>query len=263
MNNTSNQILDRLSLDGKLAIITGAASGIGLATAKLLAEMGAAAALIDINEPHGNEAVAQIKKMGGKAKFYRCDITSDNECRQTVDAIYEEFGRIDILFNNAGVIKRKNILELEEKDWDLILDVNLKGIYLLSRHVIPIMIKARRGSIINTGSGWGLKGGPSALAYCASKGGVVNMTRAMAIDHGKHGIRVNCICPGDIDTPMLRAEAHQLGVNEEDFMKEAANRPINRVGTPQDVAYAVLYLASNLSSWVTGSTLVVDGGGSA
>ena len=263
MNNTSNQILDRLSLDGKLAIITGAASGIGLATAKLLAEMGAAVALIDINEPLGNEVVAQIKKMGGKAKFYRCDITSDNECRQTVEAIYKEFRRIDILFNNAGVIKRKNILELEEKDWDLILDVNLKGIYLLSRYVIPIMINAGRGSIINTGSGWGLKGGPSALAYCASKGGVVNMTRAMAIDHGKHGIRVNCICPGDIDTPMLRAEAHQLGVNEGDFMKEAAERPINRVGTPQDVAYAVLYFVSDLASWVTGSILVVDGGGNA
>lgn len=256
-----SKILDLLSLEGKVAVITGAASGIGLATASLLADMDANVALIDINESRGRVAATEIQKLGGNAKFFCCDITSDEECNQTIQAIHEEFGRIDILFNNAGVIHRKNIINLEEKDWDQIIDVNLKGIYLLSRYVIPIMIKTMGGSIINTGSGWGLKGGSNALAYCASKGGVVNMTRAMAIDHGKHGIRVNCVCPGDIDTPMLRREAHQLGVDEEEFMKEAADRPINRVGTPQDVAHAVLYLACDLSSWVTGSTLVVDGGG--
>lgn len=255
------KIQDLLSLNGKTAIITGAASGIGLVTASLLADMGARVALIDISESAGKKAATEIRKRGGNVKFFHCDISSDNECKKTIKAIHEEFGKIDILFNNAGVIKRKNIIDLEEKDWDQVLDVNLKGIYLLSRYVIPIMIKGKGGSIINTGSGWGLKGGPNALAYCASKGGVVNMTRAMAIDLGKYGIRVNCVCPGDIDTPMLRGEAHQLGVNEEEFMKEAENRPINRVGTPQDVAYAVLYLTSNLSTWVTGSILVVDGGG--
>lgn len=256
-----SKVLDLLSLKGKVAVITGAASGIGLATASLLAEMNANVALIDINESRGRMAATEIQKLGGNAKFFCCDITSDEECKQTIQTIHEELGRIDILFNNAGVIHRKNIINLEEKDWDQIIDVNLKGIYLLSRYVIPIMIKTKGGSIINTGSGWGLKGGSNALAYCASKGGVVNMTRAMAIDHGKHGIRVNCVCPGDIDTPMLRREARQLGVDEEEFMKEAADRPINRVGTPQDVAHAVLYLACDLSSWVTGSTLVVDGGG--
>ncbi|UCG02209.1 MAG: SDR family oxidoreductase [Candidatus Heimdallarchaeota archaeon] len=252
---------DLLSLNGKTAIITGAASGIGLATASLLATMEAKVALIDVNESAGKKAATEIRNFGGKVKFFHCDISSNNECKNTVNAIHEEFGRINILFNNAGVIKRKNIIDLEEQDWDQVLDVNLKGIYLLSRYVIPIMIKGKGGSIINTGSGWGLRGGPDALAYCASKGGVVNMTRAMAIDLGKYGIRVNCVCPGDIDTPMLRGEAHQLGVDEEEFMKEAANRPINRIGTPQDVAYAVLYLASDISTWVTGSILVVDGGG--
>ncbi len=261
MDTKKNRILDLISLDGQVAIVTGAASGIGLATAKLLAEMGVTIGLIDINESDGIDATEQIKESGGNAKFFLCDVTSDSECKKTVEAIHKEFGKIDILFNNAGVIRRKNVLDLEEKDWDLIVDVNLKAIYLLSRYVIPIMIKGKGGSIINNGSGWGIKGGSNAVAYCAAKGGVVNMTRAMAIDHGKHGIRVNCVCPGDVDTPLLRGEAKQLGVDEETFMKEAAERPLNRVGDPQDIAYAVLYLASNLSSWVTGTTIIVDGGG--
>jgi NAD(P)-dependent dehydrogenase (short-subunit alcohol dehydrogenase family) len=261
MNTKHNRIFNLISLDEKVAIITGAASGIGLATAKLLAEMGAKVVLIDINEPDGMKSAEQIKEFGGMAKFFLCDVTSDSDCKKTVDAIYEEFGKIDILFNNAGVMRRKNVLKLKEKDWDLTIDVNLKSIYLLSRHVIPIMIENKGGSIINSGSGWGIKGGPNAVAYCAAKGGVVNMTRAMAIDHGKHGIRVNCVCPGDVDTPLLREEAEQLGVDEEEFMKEAAERPLNRVGTPLDVAYTVLYLASDLSSWVTGSSIIVDGGG--
>ncbi len=261
MDTKKKRILDLISLDGQVAIVTGAASGIGLATAKLLAEMGVTIGLIDINESDGIDATEQIKESGGNAKFFLCDVTSDSECKKTVEAIHKEFGKIDILFNNAGVIRRKNVLDLEEKDWDLIVDVNLKAIYLLSRHVIPIMIKGKGGSIINNGSGWGIKGGSNAVAYCAAKGGVVNMTRAMAIDHGKHGIRVNCVCPGDVDTPLLRGEAKQLGVDEETFMKEAAERPLNRVGDPQDIAYAVLYLASNLSSWVTGTTIIVDGGG--
>jgi NAD(P)-dependent dehydrogenase (short-subunit alcohol dehydrogenase family) len=255
------KILDLLSLNEKIAVITGAASGIGLATAKLLSEMGVTTVLLDINELHGNEAAAKIRKSGGVVEFFRCDVTSSDECKQVVDEIYQKFSRIDILFNNAGVIKRKSILDLEERDWNHVIDVNLKSIYLLSKNVIPLMIKTGGGSIINTGSGWGLKGGSKALAYCASKGGVVNMTRAMAIDHGKHGIRVNCVCPGDTDTPMLRGEADQLGVDEEEFMKAAADRPINRVGTPEDIANAVLFLASDLSSWITGTTIVVDGGG--
>jgi NAD(P)-dependent dehydrogenase (short-subunit alcohol dehydrogenase family) len=159
------------------------------------------------------------------------------------------------------VIHRKSVVELEETQWDLVVDVSLKSIFLLSRCIIPKMIENGGGSIINTGSGWGLKGGPKAAAYCAAKGGVVNLTRAMAIDHGKLGIRVNCVCPGDIDTPLLRGEARELGINEEEFLKESADRPIGRVGTPEDVAKVVLFLASNLSAWVTGSTVVVDGGG--
>ncbi|UCE54806.1 MAG: glucose 1-dehydrogenase [Desulfobacterales bacterium] len=249
-----------LSLDGKVAIITGAASGIGRATAKLLADVGAAVALIDIDESGGKETAANINDSGGKSQFFHCNVISDFDCRSVVEDIHTHFGRIDTLFNNAGLIHRKSVVELEEPEWDLELDVNLKAIFFLSRYVIPKMIRNGGGSIINCGSGWGLKGGPKAAAYCAAKGGVANLTRAMAIDHGRKGIRVNCVCPGDIDTPLLRGEAHQLGINEEDFMQEAADRPINRVGTPEDVAKAVLFLASDLSTWVTGTHIVVDGG---
>ncbi|MEM0192066.1 MAG: SDR family NAD(P)-dependent oxidoreductase, partial [Candidatus Korarchaeum sp.] len=154
-------------------------------------------------------------------------------------------------------------VELTEEEWDKVLNVNLKGPFLVSKYSIPYMIGRGGGSIVNVASGWGLKGGPRALAYCASKGGLVNMTRAMAIDHGKDGIRVNCVAPGDVDTPMLREEARQLGISWEEFLKEAANRPLARIGKPEDVADAVLFLASDLASWVTGATLVVDGGGTA
>ena len=261
MDSKNSRILDHISLDGKVAIVTGGSSGIGLASAELLAEVGATVVILDINEAEGIKAVEQIKKSGGKAKFLFCDVSSDSECKQTIHAIHKEFGRIDVLFNNAGVMRRKNVVNLEEKDWDLMINVNLKSVYLLSRYVIPIMIEGKGGSIINNGSGWGIKGGPNAVAYCAAKGGVVNMTRAMAIDFGKQGIRVNCVCPGDVDTPLLRGEAKQLGLDVEEFMKEAADRPLGRVGNVKDVAHAVLYLASDLSSWVTGTFLIVDGGG--
>jgi len=262
MNNENTQIYNLLSLDNKVAIITGGASGIGFSTAKLLAEMGANVAILDVNENRGNLAVKEIKKIAKKAEFYLCDVTKDNECKNTVETIVKDFGRVDILFNNAGVIKRKTILTLQEDEWDLVLNVSLKAIFLLSRYVIPIMIEqGSGGNIVNTGSGWGLKGGSNAIAYCAAKGGVVNMTRAMAIDHGKHNIRVNCVCPGDTDTELLRGEAKQIGQDEAEFMKEAADRPLKRVGLPQDIAHTVLYLVSDLSSWVTGTTVVVDGGG--
>ncbi len=250
-----------LSLSGRAALVTGASSGIGRAISRRLAELGAAVVLLDVDAAAGPEAAAAIRAAGGRAIFARCDVRSDADCRQAADLAVREFGRIDILCNNAGLIVRKDCLELEETEWDLALDVMLKGIYLLSRRVIPHMIRGGGGSIINTGSGWSLKGGPKAVAYCAAKAGALNLTRAMAIDHGRHNIRVNCVCPGDIDTPLLRSEGRQLGRDESEFLKEAGDRPLRRVGTVDDVADAVLFLAGDMSRWVTGTALVVDGGG--
>jgi NAD(P)-dependent dehydrogenase (short-subunit alcohol dehydrogenase family) len=184
MTGKKNIYENLIALDGKVAVITGAASGIGRATAELLAEAGARVALIDINETDGEKAAARINESGGTAKFFHCNVISGFDCKSVVDDICRELGNIDILFNNAGVIHRKSVVELEEPEWDLVVDVSLKAIFLLSRSIIPSMIENGGGSIINTGSGWGLKGGPRAAAYCAAKGGVVNLTRAMASWYG-------------------------------------------------------------------------------
>jgi NAD(P)-dependent dehydrogenase (short-subunit alcohol dehydrogenase family) len=256
-----DRALELISLKGKVALITGGASGIGLGTAKRLAEMGARISILDINEKNGAKAVGEIESLSGEAVFFKCDVTSASDCKNAVEGTIKEFGKIDILFNNAGIAIRKNTVDLTEEEWDRELDITLKGIYLVSHYVIPYMIKNGGGSIINNGSGWSLTGGANAISYCAAKGGVLNLTRAMAIDHGRDNIRVNCVCPGDVDTPLLRGECAQLGEEIDQFMKEAAERPINRVGTPEDVANAVLFFASDMSSWVTGAHLVVDGGG--
>ena len=256
-----NRAGELLSLQGKVAMVTGAASGIGRGIAIRLAEMGAAVAVLDKNVEGGKETVSVIVKSGGTASFIACDVTSQDDCREAVKRVIGIHGRIDILCNNAGVTVRKDVLDLQEEEWDLVFDVTLKGVYLLSHEVIPEMIRQGGGSIINTGSGWSLKGGPKAAAYCAAKAGALNLTRAMAIDHGKDNIRVNCVCPGDVDTPMLASECRQLGEAPEQFMKEAANRPLNRVGTPEEVANSVLFLAGDMAKWITGAHIVVDGGG--
>ncbi|MFZ0806067.1 MAG: SDR family NAD(P)-dependent oxidoreductase [Candidatus Sulfotelmatobacter sp.] len=261
----SNKIKDRaahlLSLEGKVAMVTGAASGIGHGISLRLAEMGAFVAALDIDQIKAVETAVQIQEQGGGAIALKCDVRSAADCAHAVETVNQTKSKIDILCNCAGIAIRKDVVDLTEDEWDRSLDVTLKSIYVLSHEVVPHMIRAGGGSVINIGSGWSLKGGPRAAAYCAAKGGVVNLTRAMAIDHGKHNIRVNCVCPGDIDTPMLHSECTQLGEDKEAFMREAANRPLARVGTPDDVANAVLFLASPMSAWITGAALVVDGGG--
>lgn len=249
------------SLFNKVAIITGGASGIGKASALLLSKAGACVVVADVDDQGGQAVADIIVKNGGKAIYMHCDVTSASDCQLTVASAIREFGSIDILFNNAGIIRRTTVLNTTEVEWDRVMAVNVKSIFLLSKFAIPHMEKSGGGVIINTSSGWGMVGGKNAVSYCASKGAVVNMTRAMALDHGSQNIRVNCICPGDTDTPMLRNEARQLGQTDEEFLADAAYRPLKRIGTPDDIANTVLYLASDASSFITGTTIIVDGGG--
>jgi NAD(P)-dependent dehydrogenase (short-subunit alcohol dehydrogenase family) len=250
-----------MQLEGKVALITGGASGIGRATAVLLAREGAAVAIADLDEASGQEVVQQIVAGGGQAIFVLCNVAEAKSCERAVVSTVEKLGGLDILVNNAGIIRRADVLDTTEGEWDRVMAVNVKSIFLMSRHTIPVMAAKGGGAIVNTGSGWGLVGGRNAVSYCASKGAVVNMTRAMALDHGAQNVRVNCVCPGDTDTAMLRNEAQQLDTAEDVFLAEAADRPLGRIGRPEDIAQAVLYLVSDASAFVTGTVMVVDGGG--
>ena len=248
------------SLEGRVMVVSGASSGIGEGCARFLGEMGATVALLDLNEEAGSQAAAAI---GEGAIFVKCDVTCADDCKKAVEAVMNRWGRVDGLVNCAGVIRRDTTIGLSEQDWDISVDVSMKGVFLLSKAILPVMEAQQSGSIVNIGSNWGISGGPRAVSYCAAKGGVVNMTRAMAIDHGPSNIRVNCVCPGDVDTPMLRDEGRQLGRDMEDWLAESATRPLGRVCRPIDIAMAVYFLVSDLSPWVSGAVIAVDGGGTA
>jgi len=245
-----------MRLKNKVALITGGTSGIGEATALVFAREGASVAITGRNEERGRTVVQKIKAAGAEGIFITADVSSAADCRRAIDETTQALGSIDILFNNAGVFYPQTALECSEQEWDEQIDVNLKGTFLMSKFVLPGMIARRHGVIINNASGWGIVGGDHAVAYCASKGGVVLMTKAMAI-------RVNCVCPGDVETPMLPADAKMRGLKWEDYIAGCANRPLGRVGTVDEIAKAVLFLASDDSSFMTGAALVVDGGGTA
>lgn len=250
-----------MRLENKVALITGGTSGIGEATALLFAKEGAKVAITGRDEKRGQAVVERITNDGGRAIFMRSDVRRAEDCRHAVEETLSAFSGLHILFNNAGVFFPHTILECTEEEWDLQIDINLKGTFLISKAALPHMIEQRRGVIINNSSGWGIAGGDAAVAYCASKGGVVLLTKAMAIDHGRQGIRVNCICPGDVDTPMLPEDARLRGLKWEDYLAGCANRPMGRIGTTDEIAKAALFLASDDSSFMTGASLVVDGGG--
>jgi NAD(P)-dependent dehydrogenase (short-subunit alcohol dehydrogenase family) len=252
-----------MRLHNKVALITGGTSGIGEATAFLFAKEGAKIAITGRNEKRGHAVTERILESGGEAIFLRTDVRKADECRRAVNETLDAFKRIDILFNNAGIFYPHTTVDCTEEEWDLQIDINLKGTFMMSKYALPGMIEQASGVIINNSSGWGIVGGDAAVAYCASKGGVVLLTKAMAIDHGRQGIRVNCICPGDVDTPMLPEDARMRGQKWNDYLAGCSNRPMGRIGTSEEIAKAALFLASDDSSFMTGSTLVVDGGGTA
>jgi NAD(P)-dependent dehydrogenase (short-subunit alcohol dehydrogenase family) len=248
-------------LQGQVAIVTGGGNGIGRATAELLAREGAGVALVDIDADAMETVKGNIEAAGGRALSIVADVSSEDDARRAVEATVEHFGGLNILFNNAGIIRRASVVDITIEDWDKVVAVNLRGVFLMSRIAIPHIVAGGGGAIVNTGSGWGLAGGGKAASYCATKAAVVNLTRAMAIDHADQNIRVNCLCPGDVDTNLLRGEGEQLGMDPAAWLAESADRPMRRVGRPDEIAQAVLFLVSERSSYVTGTAMVVDGGG--
>lgn len=249
-----------MRFDGKVAIITGGTSGIGLATARLLSREGAHVVLMARDPVRGREAVETIGA-DGRAIFVAGDVSVAADGKRCADMAVQTFGGLDILFNNAGVIYvNRSLVDTSEQEWDSVVDSNLKGTFLMSKYAIPHMINNGGGAIVNNASIFGLVGGSGVAAYCAAKGGIVNLTRALALDHAAQNVRVNCVCPGSVDTPLLEKEMNDLGGVDLQRPKFASRHPMNRIASPEEVAQAVAFLASDEASFVTGAALPVDGG---
>ncbi len=247
-----------MRLEDRVAIVTGGTSGIGRATVEAFAREGAKVVFTGRDEERGRQVISAAD---GDVRFVRADVRSADDCRRTLDETIAAFGGVDVLFNNAGLYIEHDILGCDEDEWDLQLDTMLKGTYLMCRAAIPSMIERGGGAIVNNSSGWGLVGGERAVAYCAAKGGVTVLTKALAMDHGKDGIRVNAVCPGDTDTAMEHADAERKGWRWDEYVAWASDRPLGRMGRAEEVAAAVVFLASDESSFITGAALPIDGGG--
>ena len=247
-------------LGGKVAVITGAASGIGHASALLFAREGAAVVVADLNPGTGEEAAAQIREEGGEAVFVPVDVADSGDVERMVHRTVEAFGRVDVLFNNAGVNFPATVVDVGEEAWQRSLDVNLKGVMLGCRHAIPEMLKTGGGSIINTASMLGLVASPRQAPYSAAKGAVVMLTRQMAIDYAQRNIRVNCLCPSEVNTEMNRRFIEESPDPAAELRRVLARIPMDRMAEPEEIAAAALFLASDDSSYITGVALPVDGG---
>ena len=242
-----------------VVLITGASSGIGAATAIAFAEDG-----WDVMAAGRNEGrLEELADVSERIVTWAGDLTESEDCDELITDTTDEFGDIDCLVNNAGVLIRGSADEVSDDDWRYTMTVNLDVPFFLSRAALPHLLRAE-GCIVNIASDWGINGGTRAAAYCASKGGLVLLTKAMAKDHARDGLRVNAICPGDVDTPMLAAEAKAQGVNIDDYMEEASEAvPSGRVAEPEEVASLALYLASDAATHINGTTILIDGGSNA
>ena len=253
-----------LRLKGKVALITGAGSGIGRAIAVLFAREGARIGINYFRNRQGADATLRlVREAGSEGLLIRADVSRASQVRPMVDRLVKQFGRLDILVNNSGIGTARSpdrIAEVLESDWDRVMDVNLKGAMLASKYVLPVMIRQKSGSIVCISSIRGLAGYPTLASYCASKGGEVLLAKQMALDYAGYGIRVNCICPGFVLTEMLQSYIDKQEDPEGARKAFAAMSPMNRVGRPEEIASAALFLASDASSFITGASLTVDGG---
>ncbi|MFH0969070.1 MAG: SDR family oxidoreductase [Patescibacteria group bacterium] len=245
-----------MRLQNKIAIITGAGSGIGRGIALAFIKEGARIVVADWSEEGGKKTVEQIKKAGGEAVFVKTDVSKATDIEQMVKTCLDKFGRVDILINNAGIVKFGALHETPEEDWDVVLNVNLKSVFLASKKVIPEMLKQSKGKIVNIASIAGLVGFAQSGAYCASKGGIIALTKEMALEYAPKKINVNCIAPGVIKTAMTKDMIADPA--QKQFFESST--PYPRLGEPEDIAMAVVYLASDESDFVNGEVLVVDGG---
>ena len=242
-----------------VALVTGASSGIGAATASAVAEAGWEVMAAGRDEGR----LEEVADVSDRIAIWTGDLTESDSCDELIADTIDEFGSIDCLVNSAGVIVRANVADTSDEDWRYTMGINVDAPFYLSRAALPHLLQTT-GSIVNIASDWGLKGGDRAAAYCASKGAIVQLTRAMAIDHARDGLRVNAVCPGDIDTPMLTNEADDKDIDLDEFLAQAAEEsPSGRIGTPEEVASLILFLASDAATHITGTSIPIDGGGSA
>ena len=238
-------------LQNQVAIITGGVSGIGAATAELFAEEGAKLVLVDMNEEKGSAFESELKSKGAEVIFIQADVTSEDDVKNIFDTTISTFGRLDILFNNAGIGNVKPTEELSYSEWRRTVEIDLDAVFLFAQAAIKEFLKADGGVIVNTASMYGWVGSPGSAAYNAAKGGVINLTRSLGLEYAERNIRVNSLCPGFIETPIL-------GETDREFLSNAT--PMKRLGQSEEMAKAVLFLASDDSSFMTGNSLIVDGG---
>ena len=249
-----------MDLAGKVAIVTGGGSGIGRAAAIAIADAGASTVVVDV-DPHAAQSVAaEIIRSKGRALGLAVDVSSADEVSAMTRTAVEEFGGVDLLYNNAAIQINGSVTDLEEADWDRVFAVNVKGIYLCSRACIPHMRSKGGGAVVNAASIQGMASQKGVAAYGASKGAVIALTRSMALDYAGDGIRVNCICPGSVDTPMLRGNAAAVGDPDDVLASWGSTHPIGRVARPIEIARLVVFLLSDQASFITGASYVIDGG---
>jgi NAD(P)-dependent dehydrogenase (short-subunit alcohol dehydrogenase family) len=264
MNNAELKGCMSKRLENKVALITGGGSGIGKAACLRFASEGAFVFVVELNETSGQQVIDEIKANGGKGLFIRCDVSKSEDVRAIISQVENSCGHLDIIYNNASVYLPKAdgpVTDIAEDAWDKIIAINLRSVYLLCKYGIPLLKKSGGGSIINTASSAGMIGIPNCDAYTASKGATVQLTKSMAVEFGRFGIRVNCISPAAIMTPMVRQSNPDDGssaFDEEAFLN--LRTPLRRYGTPEEIANVALFLASDESSYINGAVIVADGG---